>query len=361
MLLTGLPPAPMNPDQLDLFDRHSIRAREIGTFNAASNLARLQALEGRIFIGCDVGGDKFSGKLYIVEGGRLRQHPGFSLEHKSTGGEGYVAGFERAEQVAQELGITVGISYAGPLSGTTPADGPNVDKFLGGLRYRHGNDFARMVRSLGSVQNDAPAGLAESALQLERARPGIRNIIYLINGSGLGGAALIDGTMFATEPGHVEALEPFRRFTDPDSGDTWLREAACGMGRADFTCIEKVAATKAGIEAIWLAMTGEPLDGKAIEGRYLAGDPLAAALYERSSQLAAHAILGMANSFGISLDPAVTAVVGHGGSFRCTDYTKRVGQHLALACDQEPLLMTTYDFSDNACRDGAATFAALAA
>lgn len=345
-------PIQFAPEQLDLFTVPALRIQALGNFTAAKAVEQLETQNSNSFIGIDIGGDKIGAQLYEVRDGLVIRDPAFNLQHSSNDGEGYMEVSEETARFAAQHKVPVGVSYAGPVDGTKPIDGPNVKRFLSLLEDRYDNDFGRLLPSLAALGNDAVSGLTESAVNLERTNPGIKNVIYLINGSGLGGAALVDGTLYAAEPGHIEAIARFNR---------WKRQEACGMGGATFTCIEKVAASKAGIEPTYAQITGEQLDGRAIEDRYRGGDQLAAALYENSTQIAAHAIAGLARALQISLNPDVTAVVGHGGAFKFPNYAERIQQHLTANDVYEPLVTTTYRFSDNACLDGAATLAALAA
>jgi predicted NBD/HSP70 family sugar kinase len=350
--LTEFAPIPMDPNQLELINLNTIRPREIGSFNVLDALQNLRKQEGRSFIGGDIGGDTITTQLFRVEQGLAVPVSGFGLELKSNDGEGYLAVLEETDRAATELGVPVSISYAGPTDDTRVVDGPNVKIFMSELAAKYDSDFSRVLSTLNGLDNDAVAGLTESAVNLTNTNPDIKNVIYLINGSGLGGAVLLDGTMIATEIGHTRVVERFNQSQ---------RQKACGMDGAEFTCIENIAASKAGIEAIWLSRTGEALDGRGIEDRYRGGDQLAAELYDNSAQLAAHALFGLAQSFDIDLNAPSTAVVGHGGAFKFPGYADRVRQLLAFNTDSDtvPLVTTTYSFSPNACLDGAATLAAI--
>ncbi len=357
--LTKRPPGTIYKEQLAHFNLESLRVAEVQPFDAGAAVERLCDQNGKKFLGVDIGGDKLGAFLYEAREGRLLPPTGggFQLQKKSDDGVGYLSAAERAAEFAITNDIGVGISYAGTIEETWPVAGLNVKQFLEELGSGYGGDFKQLFPTLKQLHNDATAGLIESAVHLarenqERSQPLFENIIYLINGSGLGGAVLTGSEIHAAEPGHVEAIP---QLIPPGY------QPACGMDGAVFTCLERVAASKAGIEAIWKVQTGSDLSGPEIEERYMAGDERAAWLYENSTQAAAHAVMGIARVMGIDLHPSKTAIVGHGGGFKFLDYSKRMGQHLRPTLDYEPHITTTYRFSDNACLDGAATAAALVA
>lgn len=76
----------------------------------------------------------------------------------------------------------------------------------------YGGDFARLFPAV-QVANDAVAGLMAGALEASRRHPDVRDVIHLINGSGIDGAVLAGRDIYAAEPGHVAVvrrLKPFR-------------------------------------------------------------------------------------------------------------------------------------------------------
>lgn len=121
-------------------------------------------------------------------------------------------------------------------------------------------------------------------------------MIYLINGSGLGGAILAGDAVYATEPGHVKVASQLNPFG---------QSKPCGMDSARYPatpCVEAVAAGKAGVEDLWRQRTLRRLSGRDICARYRAGDALARALHDSSAQITAHAIQEMAKAFRLT-DP----------------------------------------------------------
>lgn len=184
-----------------------------------------------------------------------------------------------------------------------------------------------------------------SAFEAIKRYPETSNLIYVINGSGLGGAVLKENAIFTSEPGHVEVearLNPFSQ------------GKACGMFGGNHVCVEVVAAGKAGIEDLWLQQKGERLSGRDIAARYLDGDHIAGDLYDNSALVTAHVIKGIAKAFSFPKDFSRTIVVGHGGTFKVPGYGDRLRSILAANLPYVPTMLFTKDFSNNACLDGAA-------
>jgi predicted NBD/HSP70 family sugar kinase len=214
-----------------------------------------------------------------------------------------------------------------------------------------GGDFASLF-PVAELANDAEAGLMAGALEALRRYPDAQDVIYVINGSGLGGAVLTGDTLYAAEPGHVPVTDALNTFGQ--------RKLCClsrgGMGGAVYTCVEAVAASKAGIEDIWRQRTGKALTGQEIAARYVGGDPLAFGLYDDSAHVLAHAVIGMAQAFGLLSVPGHgrLAVVGHGGIFHVPGYGVHLSQILKGALGADPQVIFTREFSANTCLEGAA-------
>lgn len=295
----------------------------------------------------DIGGDKLIAACYRIRDGGLEQQPG-AITRSSKGGYGYVELLADLAVKARRDRLPVGISFAGPTDGTRLVAAPNLPGLYHDLDRYH-RDFARLFPSV-AVANDAEAGIMAASVEATARYPSAQHVIYVINGSGLGGAVLSSGTIFACEPGHVPAESRLNRFG---------QRKPCGLLGATHVCLELVAASKAGIEDIWQQRRGVALSGREIAARYLSGDPLALELYQDSALATAHVITGLVRAFRFR--PEHSCVVAHGGIFQVPGYGERVRSILTDGGVCPLGVLFTKDFSTNACLDGAALAALPAA
>jgi predicted NBD/HSP70 family sugar kinase len=336
------------PDQIERFTFDALQAKSVRSFDPRATLDQLRTGGERSILAADIGGDKLTSWSYEVRDGQLLQLSE-ALAVRGDGGAAYLDGLEKVAELARRQMLPAGISFAGPTAGTRLLAGPNLGTFIAELNDRYDGDFVNLFPAV-AVANDAEAGIMAGALEAVSRYPDTRNVIYLINGSGLGGAILRDNVVFASEPGHIPVdpkLNPFKQ------------KRACGMLGANHVCIEMIGASKAGLEDIWLRLRGERLSGKEIAARYLSGDPMALDLYDNSALVTAHAIKGIALAFGLPRDLDRTVVVGHGGIFEVPGYRQRVCSILENDLRSVPTMLFTKDFTGNACLDGAAIAAAM--
>lgn len=338
------------PEQLSRFNVETLNSKAVRTFKAKEAISVLQKDEGKKVLAIDIGGDKLAASYFINYRSHVQQTQEV-LTRQSNGGSGYLEALLKLRSLATRDQIPVGISFAGPTDGTRIIAGPNLPRFVSEFKTSYSNDFANMFPEV-EVANDAEAGIIAASLEAIRLYPGVQNVVYIINGSGLGGSILTHDTIYAAEPGHIEVAEQLNVFG---------QRRACGLAEAAFVCVEAVAASKAGIEDLWMQQTGDQLTGQEIAERFLRGDQFAYDLYEISARITAHAIMGMAMAFRLLDEPDRLAVVGHGGIFHVPGYGDRVSaiveRHLGLA----PQFLFTRDFSTNACLDGSAIAAAIRA
>ena len=313
-------------------------------------LARLWAGDGNEVIAVDIGGDKLTASYFTIRDGGV-QRARDVLDRQGDGGGGYLGALLEVSELALREKIPVGISFAGPTDGTRLVAGPNLPVFIREFSQRYGSDFAQLFPEV-EVANDAEAGIMAGALEAATRCPGVRDVIYIINGSGLGGSVLTGDTIYAAEPGHIEIVGQLNVFGQCKP---------CGLGGAMHVCIEAVAASKAGVEDIWSQRTGEQLPGQEIAARYLDGEQLALDLYENSAHITAHAIKGMAMAFQLLSDPGRLIIVGHGGIFHVPGYGERVCAILGQDLGHVPQILFTRDFSANTCLEGAAIAVAVRA
>lgn len=325
------------PEQIDAFTPESIHAQSEGALE-------IKLPEGRSVIAVDIGGDSLTAASIKVVDGEL-QHTLLADLSDVKDGQGYMAALEGIADFAEEEQLTIGLSYAGPKDGTKPLGGVNIPIFMEELTGKYDGDLANLLPALTAFDNDAVAGLRRGSLESRRRTTEDNNVIYVINGSGLNTAFLINGEMLSSESGHVKAdtrLNPYNQ------------QKPCGLFGATFVCVEAIAGNKAGVEDIWEQQTGQHLNGREIEALYLSGNTLAAELYDNSALVTAHVIAGVAKGMGLNMQDGSTTIVGHGGTFKFPGYGDRINQILAHNLGSNSPLLMTKDFSQNACLEGAA-------
>jgi predicted NBD/HSP70 family sugar kinase len=342
----------MYDSQLALFTRESIHAARIQDFDPLMVVERLRNKEAQKVIAADFGGDKGVTKLFRVYGGELFPDTEYEDYVQGDGGEGYLESLEKTAAFATRDDIPIGISWGAPLDSTKPLHHPKAARFLKELGDKYEGDFAKLLPTLTACINDGPAGLIAGAVEIYRTTQ-VENVLFTINGGGLGMAVLNNNTIYSTEAGHVEGVNEL---------NTYNQTTPCGVFGAQYVCIERLGANKAGIEAQWQTIKGSYSRAKDIEDRYKEGDELARELYDHSALVVAHMIAGTARAFDIELSPSQTAIVCHGGAFKFPGYGERISQILGGG-GEEPRLVMTKDFvsqDPNTCLEGAA-YAALAA
>lgn len=255
-------PAPrLTSEQVARFTRESVRARPVRRFDphSASDLGTAGVSRGPgNALAIDIGGDKLVAGLYQLRDGRPEQLPG-TIVRQQAGGFGYVDLLAALARTARKDRLPVGISFAGPTEGTRLVAAPNLPHFFHDLQDGYDLDFAGLFRSV-VVTNDAEAGMVAAAVEAVARHPEAKHVIYIINGSGLGGAVLTGGMIYACEPGHVPVevtLNPFAQGTP------------CGLLGATHVCLERVAASKAGVEDLWRQHRGTALTGREIAAQSL--------------------------------------------------------------------------------------------
>lgn len=336
------------PEQVERFTFEALQGKPVRSFDPQATLHTLRTGAEKTVVAADIGGDKLIASSYDARDGLLLQLAEV-LIRRGDGGAGYLDGLEQVAELARRKTLSLGISFAGPTAGTKILASPNLPVFAAEFLDRYGSDFAGLLPGV-AVANDAEAGIMASALEAAKRYPETQNVIYLINGSGIGGAVLTGNRIFAAEPGHVQVetrLNPFGQ------------RKPCGMLGATYVCVEVVAASKAGVEDIWLQQQGERLGGREIAAKYLAGDLMALELYDNSALVTAHVIKGIAKAFGLPRDFDGTVIVCHGGIFEVPGYRQRVCAILEKNLSSIPRMLFTRDFSSNTCLDGAAIAAAM--
>lgn len=348
-LLIEKPVPGLLPEQVARFNEKSLRARSTRQFDPRLAQGALVESAPRKILAIDVGGDKLIAALYRIRDGALDQECADVVRRGEDGGRGYVDFLVKLADNARRNLYPVGISFAGLVEGTRLVEAPNLPAEFCDLLDCHDRDLAKLFPSV-EVVNDAEAGIMAASVEAIKCHPKTQHVIYVINGSGLGGAVLTNSSIFACEPGHIEAdrrLNPFQT------------RQPCGVLGETYVCLERIAASRAGIEDIWLQRRREPNSGRDIAQSYMSGDRLALDLYDNSARVTAHVVWGLTRAFGLPLDQ--TAVVAHGGTFHVPGYDERLCSILDRSGFSPLHALFPRDFSANPCLDGAAIAAVLKA
>jgi predicted NBD/HSP70 family sugar kinase len=350
--LTELPIPDLNSEQLAGFSAESIHAVELQQFDGVQALQRLKALEGTRVLAADFGGDKGVTKLFVIQDGRFVLSDEYEDYVQGDKGAGYLQSLEKTAAFASAQNIPIGVSWGGPLNGSKPLDHPKLAVFIAEIQQKYAGDFAILLPTLAACVNDSPAGLIAATIHANRDTK-TNDVLFPINGGGLGMAVLTDGSIYATEAGHVQGIKALNTYNQTD---------ACGVFGAEYICIERFGSNKGGIEAQWQAITGEYMRARNIEDRYKEGDELARDLYNNSALIVAHMIVGTAKACAIDLNAATTTVACHGGAFKFPSYLDRIDQILTKHGIAARLVLTSSFVPEgsNACLDGAAYAALLA-
>ncbi len=319
----------------------SIHADSPIDYDPVGVLNVLAASEGRQVMSIEMGGTKVSSTIYTVEDGRfvIAEQPEVQ---ESSRGIHYLPFLESQAHKAAAFNMPVGISYPGKTEEDRPITAVNVDLFVEDLEHEYAGRFGELFPSFSFLANDAVAGLAATAITVKRELPKAENMLYVINGTGFGLAVLKDGQLVGTEAGHVEAvweLNPYHQ----------LRP--CGMFEQDFPCVERVAASGAGIEDIWKQLTGEALSGSEIVQRLVMGGRIPRELYENSIRAIASVTTKVAKLNDFLIDGDNVVIVTHGGAFEVPGYYRRFKDTMDhnLRFD-----VPIYNFEQNPCAEGAA-------
>jgi hypothetical protein len=351
--LTDLSIPELFEEQVSKYTAETVHSQPVTSFNSAEALTKLVAKEGSRVVAADFGGDKGIARLFEVQNGKLVPIEGFRDDVQGNDGVGYVESLKKTARFAEENNLPFGISWGGPLEESKLVFHPKAKTFYHEMISEFGGDLRAISPTIKASLNDGPAGLISGAVEAYREFKADK-VLFIINGGGIGLAVMNEGTIYATEAGHVEGIEQLNSYN---------QTTACGVFDATYVCVERLGANKAGIEAQWEAQTGQYMRARDIEDRYKEGNQLAAELYDHSALVVAHLLKGAAKVFDIDLSEPTAAIVGHGGAFKFPKYGERISQILGESLGATPHLIMTKDYSDaasNACLDGAA-IAALTA
>ncbi len=334
---------PFSDSQLNLISRDALHIKELSEFDVRKVQKDLLDSNGKQVYAIDLGGDKIAAQIFAVDDGKVITSSEIMM-NKGDYGKGYLQFLEDVASKALDKNLKVGLSVAGPLNGTVLHMGPNVQEFGNEFEAMYQSDFAKLFAQ-PVVDNDAVAGLKAGAIEALSKYPEVESVLYIISGSGFGGALLHQGKILALEPGHISLSEDLNvhGITDP-----------CGVFENQNPCVEMVASGKAGIEKMYEKLSGERASGHEINTLAQKGDARAITLYDESARMTAIVVKGIGNTFGLFENPQKTAVVFHGGVFNVAGYKERLEQYLARNVEGSSQLIYTKNMKENACLKGAA-------
>jgi len=345
-ILSNLPIPDMFLPQIEAFTFGSLLARTTGKLDPLHAAHVLQQNSGSdevlVF---DIGGTAIKSAVVKAINGKIYIGAQCVTESREKGG-GYLDALIQARREYPNLPTAVstsGVVEAGKLEAC-----PNLNNFVEQLKKA--GSFSTVLGEDTLIMNDAQAGLIAGTVgvtqrDLQAGTPTRPNTIYIINGGGIGGAMMDkDGILRAAEPGHVELLSEL----NPNGV-----EKACGLKGNQYTCIERVGASGAGIEEQWEKRFEQRLDGKSIAEMMYSGNEYALNLYKVASTATAHIVAGMIRAMGIL--PSEVSVVLHGGFFNTEGVIERMKRILNRYYEQNIDLTPTKNLGyPNACMAGAA-------
>ena len=156
-------------------------------------------------IGVDIGGTRIKfGLLDAIDGSILHQHTVPTRDGEWTGADPAwtVAIREYVAAVEKERGPARAVGIAAP--GLAAADNRCIVKMPGRLNGLEGLDWTQWLGRPASVLNDAHAALLGECWC--GAAQGLRHVVLLTLGTGVGGAILIDGKLLQGHTGRAGHL-----------------------------------------------------------------------------------------------------------------------------------------------------------
>jgi predicted NBD/HSP70 family sugar kinase len=309
-------------EQIEIINKDSLAARKALDLKENKIDEAVAKSEGERVIAVDLGGSKARSILIQIQNGRPKEigdsGDEFTKVFENENGKGYIDFLREIMEISSRNNLKVGIATAGVVEGSKLTKSPNLTEFVDDLRDKYDSDISKLFERNVTVVNDAVAGALASVLEVDLEDPD-ENVIYFINGGGIGGAVISKREVWATEPGHVRVIDNLNIFDV---------KRECNMWDKEYVCIENVAASGSGIERTWYELTGEKLHGPEIRERYLQKDDLARNLYNVSAFICAHAIYGMGKTFGLWQSPMRDMVIFHGGIFNVPGYAHKIAGHV---------------------------------
>ncbi|HET7229551.1 MAG TPA: ROK family protein [Longimicrobium sp.] len=254
--------------------------------------------DGRTALGVDVGGTKTEIVL-AARGGRVIAETRIPTEP----GHGAQDTLRRAAEAARaafgtdfERAATVGISVAGQVGPRGVLLGaPNLPGWPGAdIRRIAAAAFGVPARVVNDVR---AATWGEWRLGAGR---GVRDLVVLFLGTGVGGGAVIGGTLLegsggvGGEFGHVTVVAGGRACT---CGSLGCLEAYCGGWAIAERAREAALADRAaGAALLRLSLTPDHITGVTVAAAMHAGDPLARRIMDQTAEVLGYGVVGLVNA-----------------------------------------------------------------
>jgi len=254
--------------------------------------------DGRTALGVDVGGTKTE-ILLAAQGGRVLAETRIPTEPE----RGPAETLRRAADAAREAfgaaagsAVAVGVSVAGQVGPRGVLLGaPNLAGWPGAdVRRIAASAFGVPARVVNDVR---AATWGEWRLG---AGKGVRDLVVLFLGTGLGGGAVLGGRLLdgadgiGGEFGHLTVMAGGRRCT---CGNTGCLEAYCGGWGIEARARDAALADPvAGATLLGLAGSPEGITGQAIAAALKGGDPLARRVMDETGEVLGAAVVGLVNA-----------------------------------------------------------------
>lgn len=319
-ILSQLPVPEMSPLQLQQFNLESLLARPSGKIELLQAAIKLRNSPGQQLLAIDIGGTAIKALVASVkEDGAIEIDESRQLIFDKIGADDNY--LEALQKIADKYpNLPVAVSSAGVVENNTLITCSNAPALVEPLRQA--GNFSEIFKKTVPLMNDAEAGVVAGAVGVAMRDKRARPTIGYIKSGGIGGAGIDAlGNRTSLEPGHVVVADP----TLNPKGVTTLCHLFPGP-RWDHVCLEKIAASGAGIEPQWEMLTGQKLSGEEIAEKMYGGDFLALQLYNTSALISAHIIEGIRSSLDFPVTD--TAVVLFGGAFKTYGMVDRIKQIL---------------------------------
>ena len=239
--------------------------------------------------------------------------------------------------------------------------GSNIDNFYRELISEIGTanilDFTKRLIGTAipiSAFNDGTAGAMSAVFNAYRKNHDLTTLYYLIYSTGIGGAYWnkYDMAIYPSELGHGPLAYEMNKFHI---------KTPCKI-HPEYICLENAGSRRIGL--------GKLLKKRMAEKEIHLFDPgQLAAVYDFGARIATHSIDALVQMDIGSFNGDNSAFVYHGGGFKAAGFAQRVTAMLEKQYRQDGILSAgqhlnafrTYDFSPNACLEGAALSTLLTA
>lgn len=324
-ILREVPPPALSNVQLEQFTPENLQMKRVGKLDPLKAANILLTKRGQQVLTFDTGGSAVKSNIaWVGRDGRVLVNESkeeiFANPDPNghDSGKGYLDFYIRNRK--NHLDIKVAVSSGGVVENGNLVASANFSVLVEDLKAVGG--FSSVFNQENTpLINDAQAGVITSAVGIAQRDHKAKPTLNIIASGGIGGAFMDrEGNITAMEPGHIKLID---KTLNPKGVTT-----PCLLFPGwNFTCLERVAASVAGIEAQWEAIKGEKLPGIQIAEKMYMGDELAKELYVNSSLILANIIEGIRKNVNVPIENI--SIVLHGGLFKTEgviDLIKRILQ-----------------------------------